>query len=75
MQVSQTIFVIVSTLLIWFSLNQPAQIAGCKTIVLATPPAQDGSICKVIGLILKYYKVAMYRSLAMAHLVGGYLLC
>lgn len=28
-------------------LIQPAQIAGCKTVVLATPPGQDGSICKV----------------------------
>ncbi|XAR63577.1 Histidinol dehydrogenase [Bertholletia excelsa] len=26
----------------------PAQIAGCKTIVLATPPASDGSICKEV---------------------------
>ncbi|KAK6932045.1 Histidinol dehydrogenase [Dillenia turbinata] len=26
----------------------PAQIAGCKTIVLATPPGQDGSICKEV---------------------------
>ncbi|KAK1315453.1 hypothetical protein QJS10_CPA06g00541 [Acorus calamus] len=28
---------------------KPAQIAGCKTIVLATPPASDGSICKAIS--------------------------
>ncbi|XP_059652855.1 histidinol dehydrogenase, chloroplastic-like isoform X2 [Cornus florida] len=27
----------------------PAQIAGCKTVVVATPPAQDGSICKAIS--------------------------
>ncbi|RLN42552.1 histidinol dehydrogenase, chloroplastic isoform X1 [Panicum miliaceum] len=26
----------------------PAQIAGCKTIVLATPPSRDGSICKEV---------------------------
>ncbi|KAG9450615.1 hypothetical protein H6P81_010580 [Aristolochia fimbriata] len=26
----------------------PAQIAGCKTVVLATPPARDGSICKEV---------------------------
>ncbi|KAK7319312.1 hypothetical protein RJT34_04031 [Clitoria ternatea] len=26
----------------------PAQIAGCKTIVLATPPARDGTICKEV---------------------------
>lgn len=26
---------------------KPAQIAGCKTVVLATPPTKDGSICKV----------------------------
>ncbi|KAL5771823.1 hypothetical protein ACOSQ2_011747 [Xanthoceras sorbifolium] len=26
----------------------PAQIAGCKTIVLATPPSQNGSICKEV---------------------------
>ncbi|KAJ1293320.1 hypothetical protein BS78_01G058900 [Paspalum vaginatum] len=26
----------------------PAQIAGCKTIVLATPPSHDGSICKEV---------------------------
>ncbi|KAL5977103.1 Histidinol dehydrogenase, chloroplastic [Asimina triloba] len=26
----------------------PAQIAGCKTIVLATPPSGDGSICKEV---------------------------
>ncbi|KAK1266209.1 hypothetical protein QJS04_geneDACA000651 [Acorus gramineus] len=30
-------------------LSVPAQIAGCKTIVLATPPASDGSICKAIS--------------------------
>ncbi|XXG68428.1 hypothetical protein AAC387_Pa06g1517 [Persea americana] len=26
----------------------PAQIAGCKTVVLATPPSLDGSICKEV---------------------------
>ncbi|XP_042441450.1 histidinol dehydrogenase, chloroplastic-like [Zingiber officinale] len=26
----------------------PPQIAGCKTIVLATPPGRDGSICKEV---------------------------
>ncbi|XP_048141541.1 histidinol dehydrogenase, chloroplastic-like isoform X8 [Rhodamnia argentea] len=26
----------------------PAQIAGCRTVVLATPPRQDGSICKEV---------------------------
>uniref|UniRef100_A0A453BXC6 Histidinol dehydrogenase, chloroplastic n=2 Tax=Aegilops tauschii subsp. strangulata TaxID=200361 RepID=A0A453BXC6_AEGTS len=26
----------------------PAQIAGCKTVVLATPPSCDGSICKEV---------------------------
>lgn len=35
-----------------FSSNQPAQIAGCKTIVLATPPGRDGSICKVLDIIV-----------------------
>ncbi|KDP34920.1 hypothetical protein JCGZ_09208 [Jatropha curcas] len=29
-------------------LSVPAQIAGCKTIVIATPPGQDGSICKEV---------------------------
>ncbi|KAL8162427.1 LOW QUALITY PROTEIN: hypothetical protein V2J09_013916 [Rumex salicifolius] len=29
-------------------LSIPAKIAGCKTIVLATPPSQDGSICKEV---------------------------
>ncbi|XP_020253015.1 histidinol dehydrogenase, chloroplastic-like [Asparagus officinalis] len=29
-------------------LSVPAQIAGCKTIVLATPPSSDGSICKEV---------------------------
>ncbi|PIN19139.1 Histidinol dehydrogenase [Handroanthus impetiginosus] len=29
-------------------LSVPAQIAGCKTIILATPPAQDGTICKEV---------------------------
>ncbi|XP_027917529.1 histidinol dehydrogenase, chloroplastic-like [Vigna unguiculata] len=29
-------------------LSVPAQIAGCKTVVLATPPAQDGTICKEV---------------------------
>ncbi|XP_027345133.1 histidinol dehydrogenase, chloroplastic-like [Abrus precatorius] len=29
-------------------LSVPAQIAGCKTIVLATPPARDGTICKEV---------------------------
>ncbi|XP_028052212.1 histidinol dehydrogenase, chloroplastic isoform X3 [Camellia sinensis] len=27
---------------------KPAQIAGCKTVVLATPPTQDGGICKEV---------------------------
>ncbi|XP_068656427.1 histidinol dehydrogenase, chloroplastic [Aristolochia californica] len=26
----------------------PAQIAGCKTVILATPPARDGSICREV---------------------------
>lgn len=26
----------------------PAQIAGCRTVVLATPPTRDGSICKEV---------------------------
>lgn len=29
-------------------LSVPAQIAGCKTVVLATPPSSDGSICKEV---------------------------
>ncbi|KAG4166344.1 hypothetical protein ERO13_A13G125500v2 [Gossypium hirsutum] len=29
-------------------LSVPAQIAGCKTVVLATPPGQDGNICKEV---------------------------
>ncbi|KAM7507445.1 hypothetical protein LguiA_017898 [Lonicera macranthoides] len=29
-------------------LSVPAQIAGCKTVVLATPPTSDGSICKEV---------------------------
>lgn len=29
-------------------LSVPAQIAGCKTVVLATPPASDGSVCKEV---------------------------
>ncbi|KAM3361999.1 Histidinol dehydrogenase, chloroplastic [Capsicum chinense] len=29
-------------------LSVPAQIAGCKTVVLATPPSRDGSICKEV---------------------------
>ncbi|KAJ4980747.1 hypothetical protein NE237_031584 [Protea cynaroides] len=29
-------------------LSVPAQIAGCKTVVLATPPDQNGSICKEV---------------------------
>ncbi|KAJ7969084.1 Histidinol dehydrogenase, chloroplastic [Quillaja saponaria] len=29
-------------------LSIPAQIAGCKIIVLATPPGQDGNICKEV---------------------------
>ncbi|CAL9086738.1 histidinol dehydrogenase, chloroplastic-like isoform X1 [Musa acuminata AAA Group] len=29
-------------------LSVPAHIAGCKTIVLATPPSRDGSICKEV---------------------------
>ncbi|RZC68216.1 hypothetical protein C5167_031469 [Papaver somniferum] len=32
---------------ILFVLHLPAQIAGCKSVVLATPPGKDGSICKV----------------------------
>ncbi|KAK2634123.1 hypothetical protein Ddye_028915 [Dipteronia dyeriana] len=29
-------------------LSIPAQIAGCKTVVLATPPSKDGSTCKEV---------------------------
>lgn len=29
-------------------LSVPAQIAGCKVVVLATPPGRDGSICKEV---------------------------
>ncbi|XP_021889782.1 histidinol dehydrogenase, chloroplastic [Carica papaya] len=29
-------------------LSIPAQIAGCQTVVLATPPSKDGSICKEV---------------------------
>ncbi|XP_015893637.2 histidinol dehydrogenase, chloroplastic isoform X1 [Ziziphus jujuba] len=29
-------------------LSVPAKIADCKTVVLATPPSQDGSICKEV---------------------------
>ncbi|KAK2983466.1 hypothetical protein RJ640_006479 [Escallonia rubra] len=29
-------------------LSVPAQIAGCKTVVLATPPTSDGNICKEV---------------------------
>ncbi|XP_042502578.1 histidinol dehydrogenase, chloroplastic isoform X2 [Macadamia integrifolia] len=29
-------------------LSIPAHIAGCKTVVLATPPGHDGSICKEV---------------------------
>lgn len=29
-------------------LSVPAQIAGCRTVVLATPPTRDGSICKEV---------------------------
>ncbi|ONK65204.1 uncharacterized protein A4U43_C07F34750 [Asparagus officinalis] len=29
-------------------LSVPAKIAGCKTIVLATPPSSDGSVCKEV---------------------------
>ncbi|KAJ6825782.1 histidinol dehydrogenase, chloroplastic isoform X1 [Iris pallida] len=29
-------------------LSVPAQIAGCRTVVLATPPSSDGSICKEV---------------------------
>ncbi|MQM01664.1 hypothetical protein Taro_034420 [Colocasia esculenta] len=29
-------------------LSVPAQIAGCKIVVLATPPGRDGSICKEV---------------------------
>ncbi|KAE7997433.1 hypothetical protein FH972_002071 [Carpinus fangiana] len=29
-------------------LSVPAQIAGCKTVVLATPPSHDGNICKEV---------------------------
>ncbi|XP_031473162.1 histidinol dehydrogenase, chloroplastic [Nymphaea colorata] len=29
-------------------LSVPAQIAGCKTVVLATPPSRDGSVCKEV---------------------------
>ncbi|KAK9756274.1 hypothetical protein RND81_01G086000 [Saponaria officinalis] len=31
-----------------FMLSIPAKIAGCKTVVLATPPSKDGSICKEV---------------------------
>lgn len=29
-------------------LSVPAQIAGCKTVVLATPPTSDGNVCKEV---------------------------
>ncbi len=29
---------------------QPAQIAGCKTTIIATPPRKDGSLCPVSSL-------------------------
>ncbi|GAB4861447.1 hypothetical protein Ancab_036649 [Ancistrocladus abbreviatus] len=29
-------------------LSIPAKIAGCKTVVIATPPSQNGSICKEV---------------------------
>ncbi|GMH22407.1 hypothetical protein Nepgr_024250 [Nepenthes gracilis] len=29
-------------------LSVPAKIAGCKTVILATPPSKDGSICKEV---------------------------
>ena len=29
-------------------LGVPAQIAGCQTIVLATPPKPDGSVCEEV---------------------------
>lgn len=41
-----------ASLNISFYWRQPAQIAGCGTVVLATPPSQDGSICKVSSLPL-----------------------
>lgn len=33
---------------------QPAQIAGCKTVVVATPPRPDGSICPVSRPLAPY---------------------
>ncbi|KAF3435166.1 hypothetical protein FNV43_RR22253 [Rhamnella rubrinervis] len=34
-------------------LSVPAKIANCKTVVLATPPSQDGSICKEVLYLKK----------------------
>ena len=64
---------------IGFSFCQPAQIAGCKTIVLATPPSRDGSICKVHfwDMILHqcFFQQLFDRDLDTLFPAGGSLLC
>ncbi|KAL5217827.1 hypothetical protein ABZP36_018511 [Zizania latifolia] len=47
----------------------PAQIAGCKTTILATPPRCDGSICKVLHWTL----FTVLRKLGVTHILkaGG----
>ncbi|KAJ7969135.1 Histidinol dehydrogenase, chloroplastic [Quillaja saponaria] len=52
-------------------LSIPAQIAGCKTIVLATPPGQDGNICKEVLYCAKKAGVSHILKAGGAQAISG----
>ncbi|CAI0429230.1 unnamed protein product [Linum tenue] len=49
----------------------PAQIAGCKTVVLATPPSQDGSICKVSHFHRLIFSIFPFQVQAISAMAWG----
>lgn len=52
-------------------LGVPAQVAGCKTIVLATPPRQDGSISPEVLYVAKLTGVTCILKAGGAQAVGA----
>ncbi|XWS11517.1 hypothetical protein CRYUN_Cryun37aG0005000 [Craigia yunnanensis] len=52
-------------------LSVPARIAGCKTVVLATPPGQDGSICKEVLYCAKKAGVTHILKAGGAHAISA----
>ena len=45
----------------------PAKIAGCKEIVMTTPPMSNGKINPVILVVIRYIKLAEHRLLQRLH--------